>query len=330
MKIRGYVGLIAFCLIPQFANAAGFHCAKASDAFERAICNDPEIFALDCALGKQYRNAMARLSGEGKRILRDGQMQWLRYVKSDCIDHPDSHGISPCLATRYGDRNGELEAAAKSVGPFLFGRSETFLIPAFDESGRPYLLQTAVPRIDGARFPAALAWNAMMVEKSKTVHEIDCDARHGDRYFVGHVTAATADSISVTINDWEYCHGTPHGHGGVSQETYILTVPPRLLEELDVFEETTDWEEFLANRVYAEILKTPRGSSVDREAVSSIVMNVSAWAVSDSGLIVTIAPNDLKFGDEGFEPVVVPWQTLQPYLRRNSPVKRVAAAHMGH
>ncbi len=60
-----------------------FDCRRASTAVEHAICNDPQLAALDGELDAAYQEARSVLDEDGRRALRDEQRAWLK-VRDAC------------------------------------------------------------------------------------------------------------------------------------------------------------------------------------------------------------------------------------------------------
>lgn len=82
-------------LFSPASQAAGFNCAKASTAVEKAICADPELSRLDDQLTANYKKAMAGTPDGG--ALTFDQHAWLKSVRNRCTD-------SECLVTVYQER----------------------------------------------------------------------------------------------------------------------------------------------------------------------------------------------------------------------------------
>jgi len=59
------------------ASAAGFDCAKASDAAERKICADPGLSALDSQMTQVFEQTRAKAGSQADALVRD-QRNWLR------------------------------------------------------------------------------------------------------------------------------------------------------------------------------------------------------------------------------------------------------------
>jgi hypothetical protein len=60
-----------------------FDCQRATTTVEHAICNDPQLAALDGELDAAYQEVRSILDEDGKRILRDEQRAWLK-VRDAC------------------------------------------------------------------------------------------------------------------------------------------------------------------------------------------------------------------------------------------------------
>ena len=60
-----------------------FDCARAARVVEHAICNDPQLAALDGELDAAYQEARGELDESGRRALRDEQRAWLK-VRDAC------------------------------------------------------------------------------------------------------------------------------------------------------------------------------------------------------------------------------------------------------
>ena len=88
-------------LIPGMLLAAGFDCARATSAVEKAICADAGLSALDEHLARYY-SAGRMVLKEGASCLRSDQQRWLQR-RNACRDNA-------CLNDVYLDRLAELDA----------------------------------------------------------------------------------------------------------------------------------------------------------------------------------------------------------------------------
>jgi len=81
-----------------------FDCQKATTAVEHAICNDPQLAALDGELDAAYQEARSILNNDEKRVLRDAQRAWLK-VRDAC--EADTWPVL-CVKTTVMERLEEL------------------------------------------------------------------------------------------------------------------------------------------------------------------------------------------------------------------------------
>jgi uncharacterized protein YfaP (DUF2135 family) len=107
---------------PATATAAGFDCAKAATAAEKAICADPALSEGDETLAELYERLAWLQSGdkEGLKRLAAEQQDWLRNRRDPCRDNS-------CLRSAYIARRGEIEGQLKSfteARPAMPGRAE--------------------------------------------------------------------------------------------------------------------------------------------------------------------------------------------------------------
>jgi uncharacterized protein len=84
------------------AGAAGFDCAKAQSAVEKAVCADPAVSDLEEYLGRYYSVALEELGG-GASCLKADQRIWLKTVRNPC------GGETACLSAAYLARLATLD-----------------------------------------------------------------------------------------------------------------------------------------------------------------------------------------------------------------------------
>lgn len=104
IKLGACVALLVIQLSPGLigtAYAASFKCGKHASASERAVCDDPELSALDDTLAKDYRLALdAALDKPALEADRISQWQWRQHNCNDAV----------CVKDWYVRRISELEA----------------------------------------------------------------------------------------------------------------------------------------------------------------------------------------------------------------------------
>ncbi|NWD74500.1 DUF3298 domain-containing protein [Pseudomonas gingeri] len=312
--------LVMMYLIPTIASAASFDCDKAHSPLEKAVCADPALSTLDSSIATSYNAAMQRLSVDGQTILRDGQRQWLHFVRDLCFTPQDTASVGFCLTRRYTDRLKELSTAAVTIGPYLFSRSDYFSADTHDETDQTYEIHAGAPRIDAPLSPTIALWSSAMAEQAKRAVESGCDSRHGDEYFGAEVTSASTKVISVKTTSWEYCHGTAHGHGGSTGITYIIEPNLHPLETSDLFNIDTAWKDFLTNRSYEAIEQKAGGTPIERKWVERAAIDVRSWTLTQDGLLITINPYAVLAYAYGTTEVIIPWHDLKPFLAPNAPI----------
>ena len=161
-----------------------------------------------------------------------------------------------------------------------------------------------------------------MAGRAKRADESSCDVGHGDQYFSADVMFASVRVISIRISNWEYCHGTPHGHGGTNSFTYLTEPAIRPLEASDLFERGSGWEDFLGRRSYEAIVKKAKGAKVDEHHVGNVAVDVHRWTLTKNGLLLTFDPYELLSYARGTTEVVIPWSDLAPFLAAHASIPR--------
>jgi uncharacterized protein len=96
--------------------AASFECGRAKTDFERTVCGDPRLSALDEKMAKAYKQALERQSGYTDRLQAD-QREWLKDAQDAIYDKWYLKGelwhryeYSQTLEQFYSDRISELES----------------------------------------------------------------------------------------------------------------------------------------------------------------------------------------------------------------------------
>lgn len=107
------IAVLAATLLLSSAPALAFDCARATTAIDKAICANAAALAANDAMEKAYADLRARLDGEGRKLLLDGQRSWIRYRDERC-----GTGES-CLAEQSGERAEALKATPAGTAPFF-------------------------------------------------------------------------------------------------------------------------------------------------------------------------------------------------------------------
>ncbi len=312
---------LALAAGPAVPRARGVDCAAARSAREEAICREPALRALDEDLAREYASALERLSGEGQRLLRDGQRRWLRYAEARCFGPGRRAEGVECLREVYADRRRDLDTAAVRIGPFLFTRIDHFYVAADPEHGAPAHGHTAYPHIDAPASEATRAWNALAAPTADAVREGYCDGP-GDVSLGFRVASATAQAVSVLSTTDAYCHGAPHGQEFTIGRTWLLRPSVRLLGAEDLFDAGKPWAEVLTDRCAAALEQQAPGAltDADRARVRRAVSDPRAWASGPGGLILTLSAGTVLAYPRGPTVVTIPWAELRPVLSASAPV----------
>ena len=178
--ILGGLAAVVIAALCRSASAASFDCAKAKLPHDRVICADATLSKLDEELARAYRAASAKLSNEGKRVLRDGQRSWLRFARTFCPMERGDLTVweepAACLRAIYETRIKELAQAVQEVGSFVFVSVERFDAKHFvarDESDEivtdDFITDyRAYPQIDKPRGVNIETWNRHIAEISRS------------------------------------------------------------------------------------------------------------------------------------------------------------------
>jgi uncharacterized protein len=114
-------GVAAGALASSEASAAGFDCSKATAADERAVCDNPQLSALDSemtGLWYAYSRVPMLMGSSGNR--QDEAVEFLAH-RRQCGSDVD------CLATAYNDRiavlQREIASSMTAMAPLVTGGS---------------------------------------------------------------------------------------------------------------------------------------------------------------------------------------------------------------
>jgi len=103
-----YIGNLLFSLailLCASAFAASFDCIKASTPFEKAICSNPNISALDDRMMEAYKNA--RNASQNPDQLKTEQVDWIKSARTCGAD-------AACIESSYKSRLAALGASISS------------------------------------------------------------------------------------------------------------------------------------------------------------------------------------------------------------------------
>jgi len=309
------------------AVVASFDCAHSASAREKAICGDRALSALDGKLGRLYRERAALLSPQGSKLLQESERSWLRFVGTVCSsDGPENKpwlSMRSCLTRQYNNRIRQIQQVGQ-IGPFFFNRVDLYAAePAQDDYGSAsgfYIQHAGYPQIDNANSPELRAWNQDNARRP----EKDGDCGPGDYDTDYEVGYANARFISVEWKDSTYCHGTPHGFGGVKSNNTVLSPQLRALEPQDIFGSGENWASPLKEYFWAVLTQTgwhPPDNQPDiKRQVEGDFVQPDRWLFTKDGLQVAFDSYEGGCNACTPQPVTVPWSTLKPLLSGSSVV----------
>lgn len=323
MFVRLVIAAFVLILAGVPAQAASFDCAKASSAFERAICDTPELSQKDEILAKAYATALGGLSKQASDAVKAGQREWLHYAERACTDDAeplkgdyDDEGAS-CLATLFSGRIGDLEESRMRSGRrvYMMDRYTVFPDPeaADDAFTKVTTRQYSSARIDGDN-EEAHGFNALMeTYDSQGGPESEEDASSDVVNTLG-IDSISDARISVRHDSWWYGHGAAHGNYGTSYIHYV-TAEDRELAAGDIFK-GDDWVAALAELAFADLRRQlgegmwPTSADELHEAVS----DPARWNFAERGLTVQFQPYEVTAYAAGAPTVLIAWAQLSDHL----------------
>jgi uncharacterized protein YecT (DUF1311 family) len=313
------IGLLLL-LVPA-ASAQSFDCRKATTAYEKAICADPDLGKLDETLAIAWATAIGGLGKPAAEVMRVGQRQWLDYVQRDCTktgEPPVAYSADEraCLGADLYTRIRGLEQSRMLDGRRFFMAQSFSVTPTVgsEEWSKPATRMLSYPQIDGDE-PLAADFNAFVRAEAEEVNKSAEADNAEDAAELDVSTALKLDDarerrISMRVEvDW-YGHGAAHPNYTVTYRHY-LTQEGRGLTTGDVFG-GRDWHRHLTALVMAA-LEDQLGDDMweDLEGdVAGWATDPDRWNFSDAGLIVQFQPYEVTAYALGAPTVTIPWEKL--------------------
>jgi uncharacterized protein len=326
MRFLAAVLLVA-AASPAFAQSGpSFDCAKASNAVERAICNDPELAKADREMVATYAALVGKLSGPAKDDLVKDQVRWIGDRNRGCA--ADTDGIVPCLKGRYAARTANLRAFADGPYPFISEQS-------ISKSGKlgkiTYSYDIGYPRFDGttADFTAVNARFANAAKKavSDATPQTDSDINREQAWTYEQgftIYRPSANAVTVALTFYGYSGGA-HGYGATNCTLVDLrtgkAATPNVVFANDQWVKTlvqivgADLKrQFIEKPGFDEALEPANLAKILREP------HHYCWRADKLELIF----NAYEVGPYVSGPfeVYVPYDRLKPLLRANGPIAR--------
>ena len=319
------------------AAAASFDCAKASTAFERAICGSPELSKADDRLAVTYETAIGGLSEYARSELRDGQREWLSYAQRACTPDArplmtgvyDERGVS-CLLDLFNRRSTVLEQSRMVGGLRIVPLARYEALPDPYEAENPEswwpvarheLSWVELDMDEGFAyaFSDLVRLEARMmapVFSDGIGPEAEDDGSSSDTINSLIIEEVAGDGrISLKASTYWYGHGAAHGNWGVYYRHY-LTEQGRFMEGRDLFD-GDGWEARLLELAVAAA-QAEHGDDLmldDTSYIADAVADPGRWDLSDPyALIIQFQPYEVAAYAYGAPQARVRWSDLEEYL----------------
>jgi uncharacterized protein YecT (DUF1311 family) len=314
------------------AAAAGIDCSKAETPLEHAICDSPDLLALDARLSVAYDTAIGGLSDEALSTMQQGQRNWLDYVSRACTEDAeplrsgryDEDGIQ-CLISKY-QRRGDLLEGSRLISGLRFYLEDQFSA-AIDPEAEPDSFWRIANHVfsavrldgEGREVQAFNHWRDGEVDTLQNMQYVPGEAERtlptgSDTDWTLRVAVVTPTLISLESEDYGYPHGAAHGTGGLSMIHYIREEHRRLQAD-DIFR-GDEWQERLASLAFNSLQKQ-LGEYIMIDSADDILESVADpghWTFSQTGLEIRFGSYEVTPYAFGMPQVSVPWDQIKDYL----------------
>ncbi|WIY52415.1 lysozyme inhibitor LprI family protein [Devosia sp. YIM 151766] len=317
--------------------AASFDCAEAATPFEQAICNSPDLSAVDERLAATYETATGGLSESARGEMRIGQREWLSYAQRACTSDAtplaagayDERGIA-CLVDLFTNRSKALEQSRMIEGLRFYPVSRYAALPDPRETGNPdswwpvarhefSMVQLDSSEDFAAGFNEAVQAEGermapVIVEGESSGENDDDNSIDTNNSLIIQEVAGTG-RISLKASTYWYGHGAAHGNWGISYRHYLIK-EGRFLEAQDLFA-GAGWQEALIELALAAA-RLEHGDNLmldDISYLSEAVVDPTRWNLSDAyALVIQFQPYEISAYAYGAPEARVRWSDLEPYL----------------
>lgn len=306
-------------------------CADADGAFNRSLCSNGALAALDTQIRETLVAESAAVSDAGAEMLVQHQRRWRDAARVSCgVIDPEAEPTpeqQACLEGEFRSRLQSAQTAIQEVGGYTFQRMELVdALPvtaeAAEASGLGEEAPPAItrdirfPRIDGPQTPEIQRFNELVAQQPQY------SLADGTSEVVDYrIAFAGPEVISVRFTSSEDTLGAAHPNNSERAVT-VLMREGRPLTEADVFTSGSDWQSFLTQRAVREITAQFREYDF-RPPVRDVRESVTKphlWLITESGLTILFPP--YSFGGPhvlGGAEVSIPWADLRPYLNPAAP-----------
>ena len=306
-----------FVFLTAHAEAASFDCKKAKTEVEKTVCADPQLSAWDEKLAETYRAALAKLSPEGQRLLREGQREWLKDLSKSCAA---GSAVRLCIETAYKDRLRELSSKMVQVGEYLFIRVDLARWEACtggDGQPRSYEERVSYLRIEAPSTEATAQWNAQRKRSLGTKRHCDPNSESDTHdSAISDIEVVDGTIVMITSSTSECCETFRYSYGTGSTQIVDLSRGLDPLNADDFFASDSGWQTFLAQRSEEDLKRQAPKNPIMDGVVIEIASDPANWTLGAKDLSISFPPGSI--GGYSFE-VSIPWTELKPYLRPDAP-----------
>lgn len=306
-------------------------CQRQGDAFAERVCANQTLAGIDGQIRDALVAEAANVSEAGAELMIRNQERWREAQRISCgiIDpqaEPDEDQ-QRCLESEFRSRAQDARNAVQEVGGYTFQRME--LVDATpvtaeiaEASGlgedAPHAIERDIrfPRIDGPQTPEIQRFNELVAQQPQFRLE---DATNESVDY--QIAYAGPELVSVRFEMSADTLGAAHPNNTTKAVTVMMR-EGRPLQEGDVFQPDSGWQDFLTQRAVRDIARqfsdydfTPPERDVRESATKPHL-----WLVTERGLVILFPP--YSFGGPyalGGADVTIPWSELRPYLNPNAP-----------
>ena len=328
--MRIVVVALALAALPTAALAQGgpsFDCTKASNAIERAICENPALARADREMTAAYSALSAKLVGPAKDHLAKDQVGWIGNRNHACAG--DSDAIADCLKVRYAARTANLRVFADGVYPFI---SERAIYKAGKVGKITYSIDTRYPQFDGPTADFSVVNRTFAADAKKSDEEATPKPDSGvereqtwsyEQAFALHRPSSSA--VTVAINFYGYSGGA-HGFGGTACVLVDLHTG-RAVEPGGVFSPGDAWQKLMVGIVTADLkkqfVKNPGfDDALEPASLAKMLRDPSHYCWRADRLELIFNAYDVGPYSAGAYQVMVPYSRLRPLFRIDGPLAR--------
>lgn len=332
--------------ISSAAFAAMLPCTR-PDA-NQAICTNARFRSAAGQLAAAYAQADKHLSQFAVAAMKADETSWLAWTDTMCPATEAAAERTACLLPLYQQQTEMLTTGTKTIYGMHFYPREKVVITAESHAPRPQIHDPgygsgrfAWPQIDRPDRAEAI-WNtAAAKEASRLSDEHDPGSQDNpfnpapllDKQVFSsyNIAAANRRMIVLTFTQSVFPYGAAHPSETIRHMNWWLRRGRRLWAT-DVFRKGSGWQSFLAQASYNNLIaKAKRDHTLpyifpEKEslpAARKAVRMTSNWTLCRDGLIVTFPSYSVAAGVYGSPSILLPWQTLKPYLNAKMHPKRL-------